>query len=87
MIWSNGNLTMTKELTFSSPMKMMLMMICMPNINLNLNTGIASTLRLSFSSNTSVPSIHSLFTPFETAKKVWDYLVEQYSSVDGANEY
>ncbi|GFS38918.1 hypothetical protein Acr_00g0060180 [Actinidia rufa] len=38
-------------------------------------------------SNTSVSSIHSLFTPFETAKEVWDYLAEQYSSVDGANEY
>ncbi|GFZ12664.1 hypothetical protein Acr_23g0010490 [Actinidia rufa] len=38
-------------------------------------------------SNTSVSSIHSLFTPFETAKEVWDYLAERYSSVDGANEY
>ncbi|GFZ19767.1 hypothetical protein Acr_28g0004720 [Actinidia rufa] len=38
-------------------------------------------------SNTSVSSIHSLFTPFETAKEVWDYLAEQYSLVDGANEY
>ncbi|GFZ08801.1 ATPase E1-E2 type family protein [Actinidia rufa] len=38
-------------------------------------------------SNTSVSSIHSFFTPFETAKEVWDYLAEQYSSVDGANEY
>ncbi|GFZ09189.1 hypothetical protein Acr_20g0009970 [Actinidia rufa] len=34
-----------------------------------------------------VSSIHSLFTPFETAKEVWDYLAERYSSVDGANEY
>ncbi|GFS35017.1 hypothetical protein Acr_00g0037360 [Actinidia rufa] len=38
-------------------------------------------------SNTSVSSIHSLFTPFETAKEVWDYLAKRYSSVDGANEY
>ncbi|GFZ11774.1 hypothetical protein Acr_23g0001590 [Actinidia rufa] len=38
-------------------------------------------------SNTSVSSIHSLFTHFETAKEVWDYLAERYSSVDGANEY
>ncbi|GFS40286.1 hypothetical protein Acr_00g0067590 [Actinidia rufa] len=38
-------------------------------------------------SNTSVSTIHSLFTPFETAKEVWDYLAERYSSVDGANEY
>ncbi|GFS34321.1 hypothetical protein Acr_00g0033260 [Actinidia rufa] len=39
-------------------------------------------------SNTSVSSIHhSLFTPFETAKEVWNYLAERYSSVDGANEY
>ncbi|GFY94909.1 hypothetical protein Acr_10g0002940 [Actinidia rufa] len=38
-------------------------------------------------SNTSVSSIHLLFTPFETAKEVWDYLAERYSSVDGANEY
>ncbi|GFS37625.1 hypothetical protein Acr_00g0053130 [Actinidia rufa] len=38
-------------------------------------------------SNTSVSSIHSLFTPFEIAKEVWDYLAERYSSVDGANEY
>ncbi|GFZ09211.1 hypothetical protein Acr_20g0010190 [Actinidia rufa] len=38
-------------------------------------------------SNTSVSSIHSLFTPFETAKEVWDYLAERYSSIDGANEY
>ncbi|GFS37269.1 hypothetical protein Acr_00g0051050 [Actinidia rufa] len=38
-------------------------------------------------SNTSVSSIHSLFTPFETAKEVWEYLAERYSSVDGANEY
>ncbi|GFZ11682.1 hypothetical protein Acr_23g0000670 [Actinidia rufa] len=38
-------------------------------------------------SNTSVSSIHSLFTPFETAKEGWDYLAERYSSVDGANEY
>ncbi|GFY88950.1 hypothetical protein Acr_06g0008900 [Actinidia rufa] len=38
-------------------------------------------------SNTSFSSIHSLFTPFETAKEVWDYLAERYSSVDGANEY
>ncbi|GFY96873.1 hypothetical protein Acr_11g0011790 [Actinidia rufa] len=28
-------------------------------------------------SNTSVSSIHSLFTPFETAKEVWDYLAER----------
>ncbi|GFY97595.1 hypothetical protein Acr_12g0001360 [Actinidia rufa] len=38
-------------------------------------------------SDTTVSSIHSLFTPFETAKEVWDYLAERYSSVDGANEY
>ncbi|PSR86009.1 Maturase [Actinidia chinensis var. chinensis] len=38
-------------------------------------------------SNTSVSSIHSLFTTFETAKEVWDYLAERYFSVDGANEY
>ncbi|GFS41192.1 hypothetical protein Acr_00g0072940 [Actinidia rufa] len=38
-------------------------------------------------SNTSVSSIHSLFTPFETAKEVWDYLAKRYSSVDGSNEY
>ncbi|PSS29043.1 Endonuclease [Actinidia chinensis var. chinensis] len=38
-------------------------------------------------SNTSVSSIHSFFTLFETAKEVWNYLVERYSSVDGANEY
>ncbi|GFS42201.1 leucine-rich repeat receptor-like protein kinase family protein [Actinidia rufa] len=38
-------------------------------------------------SNTSVSSIHSLFTPFKTAKEVCDYLAERYSSVDGANEY
>ncbi|GFZ05827.1 nuclear pore anchor [Actinidia rufa] len=37
-------------------------------------------------SNTSVSSIHSLFTPFETAKEVWNYLAKRYSSVDGANE-
>ncbi|GFS38386.1 hypothetical protein Acr_00g0057170 [Actinidia rufa] len=37
--------------------------------------------------NTSVPSIQSLFTPFETTKEVWNYLAERYSSVDGANEY
>ncbi|GFS41855.1 hypothetical protein Acr_00g0076750 [Actinidia rufa] len=33
-------------------------------------------------SNTSVPSNH-----FEIAKEVWDYLAEQYSSVNGASEY
>ncbi|GFY89852.1 hypothetical protein Acr_07g0000490 [Actinidia rufa] len=38
-------------------------------------------------SNTSVSSIHSLFTPLETSKEVWDYLAEWYSSIDGANEY
>ncbi|GFZ14642.1 hypothetical protein Acr_24g0008320 [Actinidia rufa] len=38
-------------------------------------------------SNTSVSSIHSLFTLFEIAKEVWDYLAERYSSVDGVNEY
>ncbi|GFZ09153.1 hypothetical protein Acr_20g0009610 [Actinidia rufa] len=36
---------------------------------------------------TSIPSIHSLFTPFETAKEVWDYLDKRYSLVDSANEY
>ena len=38
-------------------------------------------------SNTSVLSIHSLFTPFETAKEVYDYLSKRYSSIDGAKEY
>ncbi|GFZ01374.1 hypothetical protein Acr_14g0010090 [Actinidia rufa] len=38
-------------------------------------------------SNTSISSIHSLFTPFETAKEIWDYLAERDSSVDDAGEY
>ncbi|GFY95266.1 hypothetical protein Acr_10g0006510 [Actinidia rufa] len=67
---------------------MMMTMICMSNINPNLKTGTVSTPRLSPGfQNTSVSSIHSLFTQFETAKEVWNYLAEQYSSVDSANEY
>ncbi|GFZ07089.1 hypothetical protein Acr_19g0000260 [Actinidia rufa] len=67
---------------------MTLMILDMTNINLNLKNGIVSNSKIiTWFSNTSVSSIHSLFTPFETAKEVWDYLAERYSSVDGANEY
>ncbi|GFS33079.1 hypothetical protein Acr_00g0026240 [Actinidia rufa] len=37
--------------------------------------------------NTLVSSINSLFTPFETAKEVWNYLPERHSSINGSNEY
>ncbi|GFZ09661.1 hypothetical protein Acr_21g0002600 [Actinidia rufa] len=66
---------------------MMRMMICMSGFNPSLKTGIVNSKIITWFSNTSVSSIHSLFTPFETAKEVWDYLAERYSSVDGANEY
>ncbi|GFY82785.1 hypothetical protein Acr_02g0010250 [Actinidia rufa] len=67
---------------------MMMMILCIFSIKLTLKTGTVSTPRLSPGSPThqSHPSIR-FFTPFETAKEVWDYLAERYSSVDGANEY
>ncbi|GFY85609.1 hypothetical protein Acr_04g0003470 [Actinidia rufa] len=60
------------------PRPMMMMILCISSIKLTLKTGTVSTPRLSPGSpNTSVSSIHSLFTPFETAKEVWDYLAER----------
>ncbi|GFY93540.1 hypothetical protein Acr_08g0019360 [Actinidia rufa] len=82
-----GNISpaMLNHPIFSRPM--MMMILCISSIKLTLKTGTVSTPRLSPGSLThqSPPSIR-FFTPFETAKEVWDYLAERYSSVDGGNE-